>query len=637
MIPKKMKEFLQDALVETTWELRLKKDGPLRFMQFERLDVDRLHSLGIEVDRLGPRLVVCMWDDESPLEIGGYLVVDNLAMGTPAMGGIRLGPDIKPLTIFNLARGMTLKNAAADLPYGGGKAGIVAGRDLSSEDHETVIRGFAHLIRRYKDIYNPGPDVGTDDADMKTIAIENGLNFALSKPVEMGGNRIDELGGAAGGTVIAMMALHEQLDRLRVLPQFRDLRVPELRDVTVIIQGFGAVGAHAARMLGEVGPGGPPKVVGISDEQGYLFSEDGLDARKLFELWETGRVVTFPYFQEALIDDRGPAPRIIFSNSCNNLLRESAFCLIPAAPVANYLDIDEASGPSMTVDRMGRWSMIVEGANTYSPDPKLRAARTRMERKVYGRMGVLIATDYLVNSGGVIFAAYERMIPTPESLAIPPDRLGDRAAVDAWLEEHADAFAALAEERRIAAFAKRDEVLRRNMTELIDHLSSDADLLPCEAAERIAVKRIASSERYRKVSNIMAPILTIQEGGTIHDAARMLYETNNDLLAVTAEDGTLVGVVTDWDVTRAMATARGCPEKGGVENGCAEDLPLRRVMTTDLFTAHTDDSILDVLRRLEHHEISAMPVVEGNRAIGVISGDILAQRTLYRLLQVEAG
>ena len=82
--------------------------------------------MGINCDRLGPRLVVCMWDEASDLEIGGYLVVDNLAMGSPSMGGIRMLPDVTPADIHNLARGMTLKNAAADLPYGGGKAGIVA-------------------------------------------------------------------------------------------------------------------------------------------------------------------------------------------------------------------------------------------------------------------------------------------------------------------------------------------------------------------------------------------------------------------------------------------------------------------------------------------------------------------------------
>ena len=123
MIPVKMKTFLEDALPESVWKNRLITEGPFCFLEFGPLDVDRLQRLGIRVDRLGPYLVACMWDRESPLQIGGYLVVDNLAMGQPSMGGTRMLPGITPDIIHNLARGMTLKNAAADLPFGGGKSG----------------------------------------------------------------------------------------------------------------------------------------------------------------------------------------------------------------------------------------------------------------------------------------------------------------------------------------------------------------------------------------------------------------------------------------------------------------------------------------------------------------------------------
>ena len=166
MIPKQMEGFLRERLPERTWQNRLIREDGLAFMEFSPLDVDRLARLGIQVDSLGPRLVVCMWDVETEMEIGGYLVVDNLAMGQPAMGGIRMLPDITPAVVHNLARGMTLKNAAADLPYGGGKSGIVAERNLSPEKHTQVVRGFARLLHRYHTIYLPGPDVGTNDADM---------------------------------------------------------------------------------------------------------------------------------------------------------------------------------------------------------------------------------------------------------------------------------------------------------------------------------------------------------------------------------------------------------------------------------------------------------------------------------------
>ncbi|MDX1799160.1 MAG: Glu/Leu/Phe/Val dehydrogenase dimerization domain-containing protein, partial [Candidatus Lokiarchaeia archaeon] len=194
MIPKNMESFLKEHLSEATFKARLKKEEGRCYLEFGNLDVHLLSQLGIISDKVGPQLVACIWDEKSSLEIGGYVIIDSLAGGRPSMGGIRMLPDITPSDIHNLARGMTLKNAAANLPYGGGKAGIVAERGLSPEKHTEIVRGFAQLIHRYKDIYLPGPDVGTNDADMKTIAIENGLDNALSKPADMGGNRIDELG-----------------------------------------------------------------------------------------------------------------------------------------------------------------------------------------------------------------------------------------------------------------------------------------------------------------------------------------------------------------------------------------------------------------------------------------------------------
>jgi glutamate dehydrogenase/leucine dehydrogenase/CBS domain-containing protein len=620
MIPKQMDAFLHGALPERTWRNRLRREGPLAFLEFGPLDVDRLLRLGITPDRLGPRLVVCMWDEEAALEVGGYLVVDNLAMGSPSMGGIRMLPDVTPQAIHNLARGMTLKNAAADLPYGGGKAGIVVPeRDLTAEEHTEIVRRFAHLIYRYRDIYLPGPDVGTNDADMKTVAIENGLDCALSKPADMGGNRIDQLGAAAGGVVIAIDALLGEIERLQALPQFANLQVPSRAEMTVLIQGFGAVGAHAAKILQARDPA--PRIVGISDATGYLYDAAGLPIADLFDARDAHGVVTFPYFLKHLIDARSPAPQCKFSNAPNDLLRESAFCFVPAAPVANYLGADGASNPSMTVDRMGRWGMIVEGANTYSPDPVRKAARARMERAVYWQAGVLIATDYLVNSGGVIYAAQEALIKTPDHLRIPAAMLGDREAVERWLVERQADLEALAEQRRVAGEARRDEVIRRNMKELVDRLVADHDMLPCEAAEQISISRIASSERYRTVADVMSPIFTIAEDLTVRDAAQMLVDEACDLLAVVSAGGELVGIVTDWDITRASATA------------CAEDVALAEIMTRDVIAAHPGEPVLDVVRRLEHHEISAMPVVDKGGVRGIISGDLLARRTLYRLLQ----
>jgi len=619
MIPCHMHTCLRERLPESTWENRLIRAEGQCFMEFTSADVDRLARLGIKVDTLGPRLVVCMWDEASPLEIGGYLVVDNLAMGRPSMGGIRMLPDVTPAAIHNLARGMTLKNAAANLPYGGGKSGIVGGSQLTADQHTAVVEGFARLLFRYRDIYLPGPDVGTNDSDMKTVAIANGPDHALSKPADMGGNRIDQLGAAAGGTIIALQALLEEMPRLRVLPQFANLQIPAPEELTVLIQGFGAVGAHAARILRERLPGA--KVVGISDAAGYLYDENGLPVDELFQRWQKSGVVTRPYFLEQLA--AGAGGTLKYATQPNDLLRESAFCLIPAAPIANYLDTDAASRPSITVDRMGKWTVSVEGANTYSPDPARKAARARMEQAVYRQHSVLIATDYLVNSGGVIFAAQEKLIKTPLELRAPAETLGNRAAVDGWLQAHAAEFAALAEQRLAAAQKYREEVIRRNMRELVDLLVADPDLLPCQAAEQISVRRIAARESGHTAADLMEAIPTISVECSVQAAAAALVRENSSILAVVNPRGDLMGVVTDWDITRASAS--GAPAQQAITV----------IMTPEVITAGPADGILEMVRKLEHYEISAMPVVERGAVLGMVSADLLARRSLLKLLQSQ--
>jgi glutamate dehydrogenase (NAD(P)+) len=149
-------------------------------------------------------------------------------------------------------------------------------------------------------------------------------------------------------------------------------------------------------------------------------------------------------------------------------------------------------------------------------------------------------------------------------------------------------------------------------------------MLPCEAAEEIAIMRIASSERDRTVADVMEPIPTILLSKTAREAASLLIQEKGDILAVISQTGELVGVITDWDITRASATE------------CAGDVPVTEIMTHDVITANPSDTILDVVRKLEHYEISAMPVLTEQGVTGVISSDILAQRTLYRLLQTQS-
>jgi CBS domain-containing protein len=200
---------------------------------------------------------------------------------------------------------------------------------------------------------------------------------------------------------------------------------------------------------------------------------------------------------------------------------------------------------------------------------------------------------------------------------------GNRETIDGWLQAHAPELEALAEQRRQAAEAHRDEVIRRNIRELIDLLASDADMLPCEAAEHISVRRIAASESDRTAAEIMEPVPTIAIESTVQQAAAVLVESKSPLLAVVSPGGELAGVVTEWDVTRA--TALGSPD----------DQPLTNVMTRQVIAAGLQDSILEMIRKLEYHEISAMPVVEGKAVLGMVSSDLLARRSLLRLLQSQ--
>lgn len=341
----------------------------------------------------------------------------------------------------------------------------------------------------------------------------------------------------------------------------------------------------------------------------------------LFALSQRASHLCLNYFRSE-IDPHSPKTPLTtkFSNQPDDLLRESAFCFIPAAPIANYLDTDPASSPTMTIDRMGNWAIIIEGANTYSQDPEHKAARARMERALYRQQGIMIAVDYLVNSGGVIFAAQENLIKTPHNLRIPDEMLGDPVAVERWLAEHSAELEELAEKRRLVAEIARDEVIRRNMRELVDLLVSDPDMLPGDAAESISIQRITLREKARTAKDLMERIVTVPQVSSIREAAQLLVETACPLLAVIDTESKLTGVVTDWDITCATA------------NGLAWDTPISAIMTQDVITAALQDTLLELVRKLEHHEVSAMPVVTDNNVLGLISTDVLARRSLYPLL-----
>ncbi|MHC1582140.1 MAG: Glu/Leu/Phe/Val dehydrogenase dimerization domain-containing protein [Candidatus Syntropharchaeia archaeon] len=160
-------------------------------------------------DEIGPEKIVHVYDPKTKLY--AIVVVDNTASG-PSIGGIRMVEDVTTTEVFRLARAMTLKNAMAEIPHGGGKSGIIANPKI--EEKETLIRAFARAIKNLEE-YIPGPDMGTNEECMAWIHDEIGRCVGL--PRELGGIPLDEI-GATGFGVSVSRTLNRRGETERVCP-----------------------------------------------------------------------------------------------------------------------------------------------------------------------------------------------------------------------------------------------------------------------------------------------------------------------------------------------------------------------------------------------------------------------------------
>ena len=140
-----------------------------------------MHSLFDFADELGPARVVHIC--RPALGLKAIVTIDNTACG-PAVGGVRMAPDVSLEECLRLARAMTWKNAAGGLPHGGGKSVIFADPKSSAAQKEALIRAFAQSIADLKD-YIPGPDMGTDETCMAWVKDETGR--AVGIPSALGG------------------------------------------------------------------------------------------------------------------------------------------------------------------------------------------------------------------------------------------------------------------------------------------------------------------------------------------------------------------------------------------------------------------------------------------------------------------
>ena len=305
-------------------------------------------------DELGPARVIHV--HEPSLQLQATLVIDNVAAG-PAIGGLRMAPDVTTLECARLARAMTLKNAAAGLRHGGGKSVLRADPRMDPQRKQELVRAFAHALRNESD-YIFGPDMGTDETAMAWVLDEIGRGRAVGLPVELGGIPLDELGATGWGVAHAaeIAAPHCGL---------------AMNGLKVAIQGFGAVGRHAARFLRDRGA----VLVAVADSVCTLHDPRGIDLDHLLAIKESGGHVG-----DAKTGQRLDADAII-GIECDSW--------IPAARP----DVVRADNVAQLKARL-----VIQGANIPFTD---EAERLLAQRKV------TVVPDFIANAGGVICAAME--------------------------------------------------------------------------------------------------------------------------------------------------------------------------------------------------------------------------------------
>jgi glutamate dehydrogenase (NAD(P)+) len=303
-------------------------------------------------DELGPFKVIHVYEPRVGLK--GTLVVDNVARG-PSVGGIRMAEDVTTAECARLARAMTFKNAAADLPHGGGKAVIYADPKMPLDRKEQIMRAFARSLEEVEQ-YVYAPDMGTDEQCMAWIQDE--VDRVVGLPKELGGIPLDEIGATGWGIVNAVKVASARID----LP---------LAGARIVIQGFGAVGKHAARFLCEAGA----VLVAASDSGGMIADPEGLDVAELMALKADGGSV---------VDSGGGS-----KGSTDAIIDVPCDIWIPAARP----DV-------INTDNLARLDtrMVVQGANI----PVTREAESLLHQQ-----GILCLPDFIANAGGVICAAME--------------------------------------------------------------------------------------------------------------------------------------------------------------------------------------------------------------------------------------
>ncbi len=305
-------------------------------------------------------------DDGSVKVFEGFRVQHNVARG-PAKGGIRYHPKVSLDEVKALAAWMAWKTAVVNVPFGGGKGGVVCDpRRMSPSELERMTRRYVSeilpIIGPDRDI--PAPDVYTDEQTMAWIMDTYSMTVGYSSPGVVTGKPVS-LGGSEGH--------HEATARgcLFVTQEACKVKRMSLRGAKVAVQGFGNIGGITARLFHEQGA----KIIAISDSKGAVVNPRGLDPLKAIRHKEkNGSVValagTSRIRQEELLELK-----------CDILIPAALEYVITSENAANI-----------------KARIIAEAGN---------GPVTPMADDILTRRGVFLLPDILANAGGVTVSYFE--------------------------------------------------------------------------------------------------------------------------------------------------------------------------------------------------------------------------------------
>ncbi|MCK4402257.1 MAG: Glu/Leu/Phe/Val dehydrogenase [Dehalococcoidia bacterium] len=305
-------------------------------------------------------------DNGSAKIFKGFRVQYNNARG-PMKGGIRFHPEETIDTVRALAAWMTWKCAVVDIPYGGAKGGVICNtKEMSQREVERLSRGYIDQIWRCigPEMDIPAPDVYTNPQIMAWMMDEYSKIMGYNVPGVITGKPIP-LGGSLGrGDATAMGVVYTMREAAKIIGI-------DLKDATVVVQGYGNAGYNLSRLLTKRGC----RVIAVSDSKGGILNKEGLDYQTVKgHKDKTGSVIDFPGTKQITNEE-------LLSLECD--------FLIPAA-LENQITGGNASNVNAKV--------VAEAAN---------GPVTLEADEILSKKGVFQIPDFLCNAGGVTVSYFE--------------------------------------------------------------------------------------------------------------------------------------------------------------------------------------------------------------------------------------